>query len=238
MRRREHESALKRLPAPNRDDLPPAQRRAAVAAILLLHGAAAWGLLQVDAVRAAVAEAAPLFVELIAPPAPERPPEPPAPQPTPVQKLPPPPAPVIAAAPRVDAPAPFVVPEAPTEPAPVAPPAPPVVVVAAPAPPAPPAPPPAPKELPASAIQYLEPPAPDYPRASRRLGEAGLVVVRVFVGTDGLPKQLQLLQSSGFVRLDEAALEGVRRARFKPPTENGQPTAGWARIPIPFELEK
>ena len=33
-------------------------------------------------------------------------------------------------------------------------------------------------------------------------------------------------------------LDGVRRARFKPPTENGQPTAGWARIPIPFELEK
>jgi hypothetical protein len=30
----------------------------------------------------------------------------------------------------------------------------------------------------------------------------------------------------------------VRLARFKPPTQNGEPTAGWARIPIPFELEK
>ena len=64
------------------------------------------------------------------------------------------------------------------------------------------------------------------------------LVVRVFVGVDGLPRQLQVLQSSGFARLDDAALDGVRRARFKPPTENGQPTAGWARIPIPFELEK
>lgn len=220
------------------DELPPAQRRAAVATILALHVAAAWGLLQVDAVRTAVAEAAPLFVELIAPPAPERPPEPPAPPPPPQPKTPPPPAPVIAAAPRIEAPAAFVVPETPPEPVPPAPPAPPVVVVAAPAPPAPPPPPAAPRELPASAIQYLEPPEPVYPRASRRAGEAGLVVVRVFVGTDGLPRQLQVLQSSGFVRLDEAALEGVRRARFKPPTENGQPTAGWARIPIPFELEK
>lgn len=220
-----------------RDEIPPVQRRAAVAAILALHGAVAWGLLQVDSVRSAVAEAAPLFVELIAPPAPERPPEPPAPPPPPMAKAPPPPAPVIAAAPRVEAPATFVVPASPPEPAPPAPPAPPeppAVVVAAPAPTAPPA---APRELPASAIQYLEPPEPVYPRASRRAGEAGLVVVRVFVGTDGLPKQLQLLRSSGFERLDAAALDGVGRARFRPPTENGQPTAGWARIPIPFELE-
>jgi protein TonB len=238
LRRREHESALSRFPAPNPDELPPAQRRAAVAAILVLHVAAAWGLLQVDMVRSAVAEAAPLFVDLLAPPAPERAPEPPAPQPRPVPKMPPPPAPVIAAAPRSETPAPFVVPETPAEPAPATPPAPPVVMVAEAAPPAPPVPAAAPKELPASAIQYLEPPEPMYPRASRRLGETGLVVVRVFVGADGLPKQLQVLRSSGFARLDDAALEGVRRARFKPPTENGQPTAGWARIPIPFELEK
>lgn len=209
----------------------------AVLAILALHGAAAWGLMQVDAVRAAVAEAAPLFVDLIAPPAPERAPEPPAPPPPQIRK-PPPPAVVIAAPPAPSpAPAPFVVPEPPPEPAPPAPPQPPVVVVAAPAPPAPPQPQPT-HELPASAIQYLDPPDPVYPRASRRLNEAGEVIVRVYVGSDGLPRQLQVLKSSGFPRLDEAALEGVRRARFKPPTENGRPTAGWARIPIPFELEK
>lgn len=223
--------------APSRDDLPPALRRTAVAAILALHGIAAWGLLQVDAVREAMGDAVPLFVDLIAPPAPEqpRPPEPPAPPPPrPLPKTPPPPAALIAAAPT-PAPAPpvFVAPEPPRD---LAPPEP-VVAAAETAPPAPPPPPPA-RELPASAIQYLEPPAPVYPRASRRLGESGLVVVRVFVDADGIPRQLQIAQSSGFVRLDEAALEGVRRARFKPPTENGRPTAGWARIPIPFELEK
>lgn len=235
------ESAVSPPHPSSRRELPPAQRRAALAAILALHGAAAWGLLQVDAVRSAVAEAAPLFVELIAPPDPQPQPEPLAPPPLPRPTLSPPPTPVIAAAPRAEAPAAVVVPEPSPAPTPSAPPASPVVVVAAPAPaPAPPASPtPAvPRELPASAIQYLEPPEPAYPRASRRMGEAGLVVVRVFVGTDGLPKQLQLLQSSGFARLDDAALEGVRRARFKPPIENGQPSAGWARIPIPFELEK
>lgn len=222
----------------DRDDLAPAQRRAVLAAIVALHGAAAWGLLQVDVVRSAVAEAAPLFVDLIAPAAPDHPPEPAAPPPAaPAPKTTPPPVPLIAAAPEpTPAPPSIVAPASPPEPAPPA--VAPVTVkaVAAPAPPAS-SPPPA-RDLPASAIQYLEPPDPAYPRASRRAGESGLVVVRVFVGADGLPRQLQVLQSSGFERLDEAALEGVRRARFKPPTENGQPTAGWARIPIPFELEK
>lgn len=221
-------------PATAADDLPPAQKRAVIGAILALHGFAAWGLLQVAPVRAALVEAAPLFVDLLAPPVPEKPPEPaPPPPPQPLAKKPPPPAAVIAVAP-VPTPAPFVV--AAPEPAPPAPPEPPVVVAVA-APPAPPAPPP-PKEIPAAAIQYLEPPAPVYPRLSRRMNEAGLVVVRVYVDIDGLPRTVQVLQSSGFARLDEAALDGVRRARFKPYAENGTPTAGWARIPIPFELEK
>lgn len=223
-----------RLPAAPADDLPTAHKRMVVVAILALHGAVAWGLLQLTPVREALAEAAPMFVDLLAPPAPEKPAEPPPPPPQPIAKKPPPPAPVISAAPA-PAPAAFVV-EPPPEPAPPAPPEVPVVV-AAPAPPAPPAPPP-PKEIPASAIQYLEPPAPVYPRASRRLNESGLVIVRVYVDTDGQPRTVQVLQSSGFARLDEAAVEGVRRARFRPYTENGTPAAGWARIPIPFELEK
>lgn len=224
--------------APSASDpgLPAGARRAVVGGVLALHLIGGWALLQVREVREALHEAAPMFVDLIAPPQPAPPPlaPPPPPLPQPVPKLLPPPAPVIAAAP-LPAPAPFVAP--PPEPAPPAPPEPPAAL-APPAPAAPPAPPPAPKEIPASAIEYLEPPAPVYPRASRRLNEAGLVVVRVFVDVDGLPRQVQLLQSSGFARLDEAALEGVRQARFKPWTENGRATAGWARIPIPFELER
>lgn len=220
------------------DDLPPAQKRAVVAAIVALHGVAIWGLLQIAPVRAALAEAAPMFVDLLAPPAPEKPPESAPPPPTPVPKKPPPPLPVLAAAPS-PVPAPFVVAPPPPEPVPPAPPEVPVAVPAlAPAPPAPPAPPPPPKEIPAAAIQYLEPPSPTYPRLSRRMNETGLVIVRVYVDTEGLPRTVQVLQSSGFARLDDAAVEGVRRARFKPYAENGTPTAGWARIPIPFELEK
>jgi protein TonB len=223
-----------RAPQQRHDGLGPAARRAVVLGIAALHGVGVYAALQVPAVRQALAEASPMFVSLVAPTQPVPPAPPPPPVPVSLPKKPTSATPLITTAP---APAPAVFTAPAPEPDPV-PPAPPVVAVAAPAPPAPPAPPPPPKNIPASAIQYLEPPAPEYPRVSRRLGEAGLVVVRVYVDEAGLPRSVQLAQSSGFARLDEAALTGVQRARFKPYSENGVPTAGWARIPIPFELER
>ena len=215
---------------PYADGLSATQRRAMVGCVVVAHVVGAWGLLQVRAVRETVLAAAPVFVSLIAPPAPPVPVPPPAPQP--VRKLQPAP-PLIAAAPS-PAPAAFVVPAAPPQPAEAhAPPAP-VIVVAAPAPPAP-APAPPPCTIPASAVQYLEPPVLVYPRLSERNGERGRVMVRVFIDTLGLPQNVQVSQSSGFSRLDDAAVSAVRKARFKPYTENGQPAAGWAVVPADFE---
>lgn len=224
-----------RPPTPD-DSLPPAQRRAAIATILALHAAAGWGLLQVQAVRDSLVTAAPLFVDLLAPPAakpPAPPPLPPAPRP---RRPPPPVPPVIAAAPPVPAPAPFVAPAPEPDPPVVAAPVPPVSP-APPAPPEPAAPPPPPPLIPPSAIRYRVLPDIEYPAASRRLREAGLVIVAVYMDADGLPREVQVVQSSGFERLDRAAAAGVRRARFQPHTKNGRPLAGWARIPVPFELE-
>ena len=87
-------------------------------------------------------------------------------------------------------------------------------------------------------MQYLEPPVLEYPRASRRFNEAGRVMVRVYIDEAGMPRTVQVSQSSGFARLDDAALAAMKKARFKPYTENGRPTAGWAPAPIDFELEK
>lgn len=101
-----------------------------------------------------------------------------------------------------------------------------------------PATPAAPRQIPASAVRYLEPPAPVYPRQSIRMNESGTVSLRVFIDEAGLPRTVQITRSSGAQRLDEAALAAVQKARFHPPTENGQPISGWARIDIPFELEK
>jgi protein TonB len=95
-----------------------------------------------------------------------------------------------------------------------------------------------PKTIPASAVQYLVPPAPAYSRISAKLRESGKALVRVFIDETGLPRNVQLALSTGFARLDDAALTAVRNCRFKPYVENGVAVAGWAAIPIEFELPK
>ncbi|MEO8151563.1 MAG: energy transducer TonB [Rhizobacter sp.] len=221
-------AAAVRPPSRESGDLSRSQRRGVVAVIALAHIGALWAVLQVPAVREAVLEAAPIFVDLLAPPAPPAPPPPVA---QPVPKTAPP---TLITAPPAPTPAVFEAPPEPELPPPLLP----VTPVVAEAPPAPPAPPALPKIIPASEVQYLVKPAPEYPRLSIRQGETGLVVVSVYIDEAGLPRTVQVQQSSGHERLDESAVAAVRKARFKPYTQNGQPTAGWARIPIPFELEK
>ena len=218
------------------DGLAGGERRLLIAGVAGLHVLALWGLMQVDSVRQAVREVAPLMVDFIVP---EAPPQPPPPAPPPMrapQPVPrPAPAPVIAAAPTpVPAPAPFVVPAPEPVPAPA-----PTVVQAPPAPPAPvpPPAPPAPKVLPATAVRYLVPPKFEVPLASRRLGEAGTVLLRVLVDTAGLPKQISLQKSSGFARLDEQAMAATRMARFVAQTENGVPVEVIATVVAEYELD-
>ena len=207
--------------------LTPGQLRTVIAMIVLIHVAVVWGLLQIPAVRDAVIEAAPMFFEVIAEPAPI-PPTPP-PQVKPVPK-------VITPAPLMTTPTPsatdFVVePAQPEVPAEL------VEPSLRQSPPAPAASPPPAKMIPASSIQYLVQPQMEYPRASRPFRESGRVVTRVYVDEKGLPQVVQINKSSGFPRLDEAGIKAVQKARFKPYTENGQPTAGWALVSLNFEVE-
>ena len=57
---------------------------------------------------------------------------------------------------------------------------------------------------------------PVYPPASRRAGEEGTGVFRVLVDANGRPIEVSVLNSSGFPRLDEAALAAIRKWAFKP----------------------
>ncbi|MBC5785852.1 energy transducer TonB [Ramlibacter sp. USB13] len=208
--------------------------------VVFFHVAALWAL-QSGLVRRAVEVFVPVMVtsEIITPPAPkvEAPPKPPEPAPAPrpvVQRKPiaPPPAPKLTAAPD-PVPAPNA-PTATTEPQP----APPPVSAPVAAAPAPVAPAPPPKvELPSSSADYLQNPKPAYPPASKRLGEQGKVVVRVLIGVDGTAQDAQLKTSSGYERLDQAALETVRKWRYVPGKRGGVAEAMWFDVPIHFVLE-
>lgn len=91
--------------------------------------------------------------------------------------------------------------------------------------------------LPSSDADYLNNPPPVYPRMSKRMGEQGTVIVRVFIGLQGTAEQAELRTSSGYDRLDKAALETVQRWRYVPGKRHGTPEAMWFNVPVRFVLE-
>ncbi len=215
----------------------PMNRRLLIAtSVVLLHVGVLWAL-QSGLMRRAVDIIIPgeILSEFISPPAPPAPqpqtpaaakplkqqnrpevqatPAPPLPTPTPE------PAPVVAPAAAAPAPAPAAIAATTVAPAPAAPPA------------------PARIELPSSDAAYLNNPKPSYPALSRRLGEQGKVVVRVLIGVDGMAQQAEIRSSSGYDRLDQAALATVRSWRYVPGKRNGLAEAMWFNVPINFVLE-
>lgn len=86
-------------------------------------------------------------------------------------------------------------------------------------------------------LAYLDNPAPAYPVFAKRAREQGVVMLRVRVDAAGNVEGVELHQSSGSDRLDNAALAAVRRWRFVPAREGDRAVAGVALVPIHFELE-
>lgn len=210
--------------------------------VVLFHAALLWAL-QTGLLRRAVEIIVPaqILSEIIAPAPPPAPPPPqprPQPQITPAVRpaarqpvAPPPPQPLAIADPTP-------APQAPIGVLTPQPPAPPITTPVALAPAAPPAPPAPPRiVLPSSDADYLANPRPAYPPLSKRLGEQGKVVVRVLIGTDGTAQKAEIRTSSGFDRLDQAALATVQRWRYVPGKRDGVPEAMWFNIPINFVLE-
>lgn len=79
---------------------------------------------------------------------------------------------------------------------------------------------------------YIVKPSPSYPAESRSAREQGLVVLRITVNASGRPSQVEILKSSGFPRLDRAALEAGWRCRIRNATPGNQFDA-----PLRFNLQ-
>lgn len=109
--------------------------------------------------------------------------------------------------------------------------------VAAAPPPPPSRPAPIPLELPSSAAHYLQNPRPSYPPMSLRLREQGTVLVDVLVSDTGLASEARLKKSSGFFRLDSAAVSTVLTWRFVPGKRAGVAEAMWFTVPIAFTIQ-
>ena len=142
------------------------------------------------------------------PPPPEKKPEPtPKPKPKPLPKAPPSERAVKAPEPEPVPPPPIEKPveQKPAEPAPVV--------------------------LPNADASELNNPAPTYPNISRRLGEKGTVSLDILVRADGSVGDVKVKTSSGYKRLDDAAIKAIKRWQFVPAHQGGQP------IDYPYEID-
>ena len=191
--------------------------------VVVIHLLILFGLAQLNVI-ALPAPLAVLSVSLL-PPAPEVSPQaeivPPKAKPLERRQSPIPQATPLAAPAETPAPTPIAVAPAPT---PVAAPAPAVVPAAAPS-------------QPRFDADYLDNPKPAYPAISRRLNEQGRVMLRVHVAADGSASEVQLQASSGSSRLDQSALDTVRRWKFVPARLGKDPVAAWVLVPIAFTLK-
>ncbi|MFC1467513.1 TonB family protein [Verrucomicrobiota bacterium] len=77
---------------------------------------------------------------------------------------------------------------------------------------------------------------PLYPRRSNLRGEEGTVILNVHISEEGKVVEATITKSSGFRRLDAAALKAVRKTEFTPAMENGHPVEDVIPINITFEL--
>ena len=88
----------------------------------------------------------------------------------------------------------------------------------------------------AKASEGVDNPPPRYPLLARKRGYEGEAIVRVEVSRAGQVNAAEVVKSSGFDILDNAAREAVARWQFQPATRDGRPTAGRIDVPIEFRL--
>jgi TonB family protein len=75
---------------------------------------------------------------------------------------------------------------------------------------------------------------PNYPSASASAGEQGYVVLGVLVDERGAVSKVELVQSSGYRELDEAALHAIRQWTFAVEAKMPQANPTWTKIAFGF----
>jgi periplasmic protein TonB len=86
-----------------------------------------------------------------------------------------------------------------------------------------------------SAPKEIFAPEPEYSEEARKVKQMGVVVLRLVVGPDGNPRDIQVVRSLG-LGLDEKAIEAVKKWRFEPARKDNKPVAVSVNIEVNFHL--
>lgn len=178
--------------------------------------------MQIGDVQHRFNKADPMMVSFITPPLPERPrpTEPPKPQRVPHTE------PKSQTVPRQTAPAPVLTAKVPSA----------DTWEAQPPTPVPVSPQPEPASPPLYNVDYLHNPPPAYPPQSKRMREQGMVVLRVHVTPEGMVDKVEIMNSSGYSRLDQTAQDAVQTWKFIPAKQDHKAIAAWVAVPLHFKL--
>jgi protein TonB len=78
---------------------------------------------------------------------------------------------------------------------------------------------------------------PIYPAASRRANEEGTVTFRVLVNAGGRATDIQVSQSSGFPKLDQAAADAIRKWKFAAANNGSGAVDAYTTVRVTFRLD-
>lgn len=79
---------------------------------------------------------------------------------------------------------------------------------------------------------------PEYPALSRRRGETGTAEVKFVIGLTGAIESTVLAKSSGYARLDDAAMAAMRASSCQPYLENGVAVRATYTQPFAFTFDE
>ena len=79
-------------------------------------------------------------------------------------------------------------------------------------------------------------PRPPYPRLARRMAWEGRVTCRIGLTSAGAVATVVVVKSSGYSTLDDAAIEALRKWRFRPASRDGRAVASDVMHRITFQL--
>jgi len=87
-----------------------------------------------------------------------------------------------------------------------------------------------------TSVKPLKTERPLYPRMAREQGWHGKVVLRVHITAEGIVKNATVQESSGFLVLDDSAVQAVKIWSFEPAKNGEFAVASTVDLPIRFDL--
>lgn len=91
---------------------------------------------------------------------------------------------------------------------------------------------------PLAEVAALHTPSPEYPAGVAKQGISGEVWLKVLVGIDGKPREVQVEKAEPAGVFEEASVQAAKQWTFVPQRQAGKPTEGWIRVPIYFDARR